>query len=266
MDLVSRRTFVKGLAAGGAVTAFSGWPQAASAQPGQPRSQETLRGTAFDLAIGETLMNFTGSPKVALTINGSVPGPLLRWREGDTVTLRVRNELDEDTSIHWHGIILPANMDGVPGLSFHGIRPRETYHLHVQGETGGHLLVPQPLRLPGTTRRLRTARHRPRGRGSDRVRSRARHPALGLDRRIAGARIRAAQETIRLLQLQQAHARRLLQGCARTGPAAHARRSAGVGRDAHEPDGHCRRRRRHLHTPDERGDPERQLDRPFHTR
>ena len=79
----------KGLAAGGAVTAFTGWPQAASAQPGQPRSQETLRGTAFDLAIGETLMNFTGSPKVALTINGSVPGPLLRWREGDTVTLRV---------------------------------------------------------------------------------------------------------------------------------------------------------------------------------
>ena len=89
MDLVSRRTFVKGLAAGGAVTAVSGWPQAASAQPGQPRSQDTLRGTAFDLAIGETLMNFTGSPKVALTINGSVPGPLLRWREGDTVTLRV---------------------------------------------------------------------------------------------------------------------------------------------------------------------------------
>ena len=127
MHLVSRRTFVKGLAAGGAVTAVSGWPQAASAQPGQPRSQETLRGTAFDLAIGETSINFTGSPKVALTINGSVPGPLLRWREGDTVTLRVRSDLDEDTSIHWHGIILPANMDGVPGLSFHGIRPRETY-------------------------------------------------------------------------------------------------------------------------------------------
>ena len=128
MDLVSRRTFVKGLATGGAVTAFGGWPQAAFAQPGQLRSQETLRGTAFDLAIGETRMNFTGSPKVALTINGSVPGPLLRWREGDTISLRVRNELDEDTSIHWHGLILPANMDGVPGLSFHGIRPRETYH------------------------------------------------------------------------------------------------------------------------------------------
>ena len=127
MYLVSRRTFVKGLAAGGAVTAFGAWPQAASPQPGQPRPHETLRGTAFDLAIGETLVNFTGSPKIGLTINGSVPGPLLRWREGDTVTLRVRNTLDENTSIHWHGIILPANMDGVPGLSFHGIRPRDTY-------------------------------------------------------------------------------------------------------------------------------------------
>ena len=125
-----------GLAAGGAVAAFGEWSQAA-AQPlgavalaeaaGQPRPQETLRGTAFNLSIGETLMNFTGSPEVALTINGSVPGPLLRWREGDTVTLRVRNTLDQDTSIHWHGIILPANMDGVPGLSFHGIGPGETY-------------------------------------------------------------------------------------------------------------------------------------------
>jgi FtsP/CotA-like multicopper oxidase with cupredoxin domain len=91
-------------------------------------AQQTLQGTSFDLSIGETVMNFTGSPRIAQTINGSIPGPLLRWREGDTVSLRVRNELDEDTSIHWHGIILPANMDGVPGLSFHGIRPRETYH------------------------------------------------------------------------------------------------------------------------------------------
>ena len=72
-------------------------------------------------------MNFTGTTRMAQTINGSIPGPLLRWREGDTVTLRVANQLDEDTSIHWHGIILPANMDGVPGLSFHGIRPRESY-------------------------------------------------------------------------------------------------------------------------------------------
>ena len=72
-------------------------------------------------------MNFTGSPRVAFTVNGSVPSPTLRWREGDTVTLRVANTLDEEASIHWHGILLPANMDGVPGLSFGGIRPGETY-------------------------------------------------------------------------------------------------------------------------------------------
>jgi FtsP/CotA-like multicopper oxidase with cupredoxin domain len=95
---------------------------------GARRPQEVLRGTSFELSIGEAPMNFTGSTKIAQTINGSIPGPLLRWREGDTVTLRVANRLDdEDTSIHWHGVILPADMDGVPGLSFHGIRPGETY-------------------------------------------------------------------------------------------------------------------------------------------
>ena len=73
-------------------------------------------------------MNVTGSPKIAITVNGSIPAPTLHWKEGDTVTLRVANTLhEEDASIHWHGILLPANMDGVPGLSFHGIRPGETY-------------------------------------------------------------------------------------------------------------------------------------------
>ena len=131
MSVVSRRSFVKGLAAGGALVGFGGgspWSGMASALAQGGRSpQGVLRGTTFDLSIGEAPMNFTGSTKMAQTINGSVPGPLLRWREGDTVTLRVANQLDEDTSIHWHGIVLPANMDGVPGLSFHGIRPRESY-------------------------------------------------------------------------------------------------------------------------------------------
>lgn len=87
----------------------------------------TLSGTDFDLRIGETSMNFTGQPRTAVTVNGSVPAPTLRWREGDTVTVRVANTLNQDASIHWHGIVLPANMDGVPGLSFQGIRPEETY-------------------------------------------------------------------------------------------------------------------------------------------
>lgn len=86
-----------------------------------------LAGTEFDLQIGETPVNFTGSPRTAMTVNGGIPGPLLRWREGDTVTLRVRNKLRESTSIHWHGILLPANMDGVPGLSFEGIAPDGMY-------------------------------------------------------------------------------------------------------------------------------------------
>ena len=132
--MLSRRTFVKGLAVGGAAAAFG---RVASGQPGSRKAQEALRGTAFDLSIGETVMNFTGSPRTAFTINGSIPGPLLRWRQGDTVTLRVANHLDEDTSIHWHGIILPANMDGVPGLSFHGIHPREAYTYRFQVKQAG---------------------------------------------------------------------------------------------------------------------------------
>jgi FtsP/CotA-like multicopper oxidase with cupredoxin domain len=123
--LISRRSFVKGLAAGGALAGIGAIDLRALAQ-GRTAPQ-VLRGTSFDLSIGETPMNFTGSAKIAQTINGSIPGPTLRWREGDTVTLRVANLLDEDTSIHWHGIVLPADMDGVPGLSFHGIRPGETY-------------------------------------------------------------------------------------------------------------------------------------------
>ncbi|SDQ96948.1 copper-resistance protein, CopA family [Pseudomonas lundensis] len=122
----SRRTFVKGLAAGGILGGFGLWrtPVWAVTSPGL---QSVLTGNEFDLFIGETPVNITGSPRTAMTINGSLPGPLLRWGEGETVTLRVKNRLDQDTSIHWHGIILPANMDGVPGLSFHGIAPDGMY-------------------------------------------------------------------------------------------------------------------------------------------
>jgi CopA family copper-resistance protein len=124
---VTRRTFVKGLAIGGAVAGLGSWREPMLAQGNASAPWGTLSGTDFDLRIGETPMNFTGRPRIAFTVNGSVPAPTLRWKEGDTVTLRVANTLDEDASIHWHGILLPANMDGVPGLSFHGIRPGETY-------------------------------------------------------------------------------------------------------------------------------------------
>ena len=122
----TRRSFVKGLAATGLLGGLGMWraPVWAVTSPGQPN---VLTGTDFDLYIGELPVNITGAARTAMAINGSVPGPILRWREGDTVTLRVRNRLKQDTSIHWHGIILPANMDGVPGLSFHGIAPDGMY-------------------------------------------------------------------------------------------------------------------------------------------
>ena len=129
----SRRRFVQGIAAGGAIAGLGLWPRPAWAirSPGQPG---VLAGTEFDLRIGETPMNFTGRTRPAVTVNGSLPAPLLRWREGTTVNLRVTNALPpgsihgHETSIHWHGILLPANMDGVPGLSFAGIGRGETYH------------------------------------------------------------------------------------------------------------------------------------------
>ncbi|WP_323162018.1 copper resistance system multicopper oxidase [Pseudomonas fluorescens] len=122
----SRRTFVKGLAAGGLLGGLGLWRTPVWALNSSGQVNE-LSGTDFELFIGETPVNFTGQPRTAMTINGSLPGPLLRWREGDTVTLRVRNRLKADTSIHWHGILLPANMDGVPGLSFKGIEPGGVY-------------------------------------------------------------------------------------------------------------------------------------------
>jgi CopA family copper-resistance protein len=86
-----------------------------------------LRGSEFVLDVGALPVNLSGRRAWAKTVNGSLPAPTLRWREGDTVTLRVNNSLHEGTALHWHGIVLPADMDGVPGLSFHGIAPGGSY-------------------------------------------------------------------------------------------------------------------------------------------
>lgn len=81
----------------------------------------------FDLDIGRTVVDLGDQRAAAVTINGTIPGPLLRFTEGETAVMRVTNRLAEDTSIHWHGIILPNAMDGVPGVTFDGIRPGETF-------------------------------------------------------------------------------------------------------------------------------------------
>ena len=125
--LMSRRRFVTGVAAGGALLGLGLSSQSSFAAASTRQSIVTLAGSMFDLDIGYKTANYTGRERPATAINGSVPGPILRWREGDRVTLRVTNHLAHDTSIHWHGIILPADMDGVPGISFDGIKPGETF-------------------------------------------------------------------------------------------------------------------------------------------
>jgi FtsP/CotA-like multicopper oxidase with cupredoxin domain len=94
---MNRRTFVKGLAMGGVVATVDRSRGAAWAQPPALQPPAVLSGSTFDLRIGESLVDFTGAPSVAHTINGSLPGPTLRWKEGDTVTLRVANALRDDT-------------------------------------------------------------------------------------------------------------------------------------------------------------------------
>jgi CopA family copper-resistance protein len=139
---LSRRRFVQGLALGGVAAGFGlhARPLWALKSPGQA---EILSGTEFDLVIGETPVDITGVPRPGVTVNGRLPAPVLRWREGDTVNVRVTNALPRgsvhgaDTSIHWHGILLPADMDGVPGMSFDGIAPGETWHYRFTLRQGG---------------------------------------------------------------------------------------------------------------------------------
>ena len=124
---LSRRRFVQGLAAGGVLAATPSWLQAAVNGATALGSAPVLSGREIDLVIAETPVNFTGVTRTATTINGSIPAPTLRLREGDDVTIRVTNRLPVATSIHWHGILLPYQMDGVPGISFNGIAPGETF-------------------------------------------------------------------------------------------------------------------------------------------
>jgi CopA family copper-resistance protein len=134
-----RRRFVHGLAAGGVLLGLSPFARnaLAAATPQERRATPVLRGTEFQLEIAELPVNFTGAPRMATAVNGSIPAPTLRWREGDEVTIRVTNRLAVTSSIHWHGIILPYQMDGVPGISFAGIPPGETFTYRFKVEQSG---------------------------------------------------------------------------------------------------------------------------------
>lgn len=122
---LNRRRFVQSMAAAGATSAF--WRRTAWGQTATDAGQAILTGDHFDLTIGSIPVNISGRPRSATVINGTMPGPTLRMREGDMVTINVTNRLREPTSLHWHGIILPNAMDGVPGLTFRGIMPGETF-------------------------------------------------------------------------------------------------------------------------------------------
>ncbi len=171
---MTRRRFVTGLAIGGAMsslglTGCSSLPTGSNTRSIKTNGFSTnneLTGKQFDLTISEQRVNFTGRARIATAINGTVPGPTLRWKEGDTVTLKVTNKLPVTSSIHWHGIILPNRMDGVPGLTFDGIAPKQSftyrfkveqsgsywYHSHsgYQEQTGTHGVIIIDPKTPST--------------------------------------------------------------------------------------------------------------------
>ena len=123
----SRRRFVLGASSLLALSTLPISGRLWAESPAVVNGPETLPGNQFDLTIGYQKVNFTGKQRIATTVNRSLPAPVLRWKEGERVTLRVTNTLDHDSSIHWHGMILPSEMDGVPGMSFNGIKPGETF-------------------------------------------------------------------------------------------------------------------------------------------
>jgi FtsP/CotA-like multicopper oxidase with cupredoxin domain len=129
---LTRRRFVQGLSGVLATTAL---PFSTGVAGDERRA--VLSGNEFNLEVSALEVNLTGSKRLATALNGQVPGPLLRWREGDTITVRVKNRLQVPTSLHWHGVIVPSDMDGVPGLSFAGIAPGETFEYRFRVNQSG---------------------------------------------------------------------------------------------------------------------------------
>ncbi|ENZ78117.1 MULTISPECIES: copper resistance system multicopper oxidase [Caulobacter] len=123
MTPLDRRTLLRGALGLSAAGLLPGWAMAA--QGG--RSPEALSGDEIKLTVGHTMASIDGRTGHAVAVNGTIPGPLIRLKEGQRVRLAVTNTLDEETSIHWHGLLVPFAMDGVPGVSFPGIKPGETF-------------------------------------------------------------------------------------------------------------------------------------------
>ncbi|MES3029810.1 MAG: copper resistance system multicopper oxidase [Pseudomonadota bacterium] len=134
-----RRQLLRGASMVGGGLAVSAmlpsWAQ--SATPGLVSTLPTVSGENIAMTIGHTPFKVDGRVGHAVTINGTVPGPLVRLKEGQNVRLAVTNRLDEDTSIHWHGLLLPFQMDGVPGVSFPGIKPGETFNYEFKVRQNG---------------------------------------------------------------------------------------------------------------------------------
>ncbi|MFT8863517.1 MAG: copper resistance system multicopper oxidase [Acetobacter fabarum] len=123
---IARRQFITGASALAAMATLPATPRAQADtlfDPIIPPNPQQV----YDLTISPMACTIAGKTQTIPAMNGSMPGPTLRWREGETVTLNVHNHLAEDTSIHWHGIRCPADMDGVPGLSFGGIAPGRSF-------------------------------------------------------------------------------------------------------------------------------------------
>ncbi|MFN7158419.1 MAG: copper resistance system multicopper oxidase [Erythrobacter cryptus] len=130
---LSRRRFLSGSAASlAALGPLPAWAQGHSLhrmKGGAPirAGFDMASGEAIALSVAAGVRRVQGRRGLGIAVNGSVPGPLIRLREGQKVRLAVTNHLPEDTSIHWHGLLVPFHMDGVPGISFPGIRPGETF-------------------------------------------------------------------------------------------------------------------------------------------
>jgi len=124
---ISRRRMLQIMAALGLTVGWRGFSPGYAASPTGRADAAPASGEIIDLVIAKTRLAVAGRAVAVTTVNGSLPGPLLRLREGERARIRVTNQLDEDTSLHWHGVLVPPDMDGVPGLSFAGIKPGATF-------------------------------------------------------------------------------------------------------------------------------------------